>query len=68
MAKDPSVELMPLSSTRFMGIDVRLASPARSARRAGLAWSYEDPFDQMEQIRDHLSFYTDRAEIEPLDG
>lgn len=33
-----------------------------------LAWSYEDPFDQMEAIRDHLSFYTDRAEIEPLDG
>lgn len=28
------------------------------------AWSYEDPFDEMEAIRDHLAFYTDRVEIE----
>jgi len=27
-------------------------------------WSYEDPFDQMESIRSHVSFYTDRVEIE----
>lgn len=32
-----------------------------------LAWSYEDPFDQMAAIRDHLAFYPDRAEIESID-
>ena len=29
-----------------------------------IAWSYEDPFDQMAEIRDHLAFYPDRARIE----
>lgn len=29
-----------------------------------VAWSYEDPFDQMAAIRDHLAFYSDRARIE----
>ena len=28
-----------------------------------LAWAYPTPFDQVEAIRDHLSFYTDRVEI-----
>lgn len=31
-----------------------------------LAWSYEDPFDQMEAIRGHLAFYPDRATLEPI--
>ena len=29
-----------------------------------VAWSYENPFDQMLEIRDHLAFYSDRALIE----
>ena len=33
-----------------------------------VAWSYEDPFDQMIAIRDHLAFYPDRVEIEPVDS
>jgi len=36
------------------------------ARIAQVAWSYEDPFDQMSAIRDHLAFYADRVEIESL--
>ena len=36
------------------------------ARVEHAAWSYEDPFDQMEAIRDHLAFYADRTTIEPL--
>ncbi len=31
------------------------------------AWSYEDPFDQMESIRSHFAFYADRIEIETSD-
>jgi uncharacterized protein (DUF427 family) len=34
---------------------------------AQVAWSYEDPFDQMETIRGHLAFYADRAIIETLE-
>lgn len=29
-----------------------------------VAWSYEDPFDQMEAIRGHLAFYADRVDVE----
>ena len=31
-----------------------------------VAWSYEQPFDQMEEIRDHLAFYSDRVSLEIL--
>lgn len=31
-----------------------------------VAWSYEDPFDQMDEIRDHLAFYADRVTIATL--
>jgi uncharacterized protein (DUF427 family) len=31
-----------------------------------VAWSYDDPFDQMAEIRGHLAFYSDRAQIEIL--
>ncbi len=31
-----------------------------------VAWSYEDPFDQVAAIRDHLAFYADRVRIEML--
>ena len=27
-----------------------------------VAWSYEDPFDQMAAIKDHLAFYPDRVD------
>lgn len=33
-----------------------------------IAWSYDDPFDQMLEIRGHLAFYADRAEIEIVSG
>jgi len=31
-----------------------------------VAWSYESPFDQMAEIRDHLAFYPDRVTLEIL--
>ena len=41
-------------------------APDDDARVEQVAWSYEDPFDQMEAIRDHLAFYADRAIVESL--
>ena len=34
---------------------------------AEIAWSYEDPFDQMHAIREHLAFYPDRVTLTPLE-
>ena len=31
---------------------------------AQIAWSYEDPFDQMLEIANQLSFYTDRVTLD----
>ena len=31
-----------------------------------VAWSYETPFDQMEAIRGHVAFYSDRVTLEPF--
>lgn len=31
---------------------------------ADAAWSYEEPFDEMLAIKNHLAFYTDKVEIE----
>lgn len=31
-------------------------------------WSYEDPFEQVAGLKDHVSFYTDRVDIEEPDG
>jgi len=35
---------------------------------APIAWSYEDPFDQMRAIANHLAFYADRVTIERIAG
>jgi uncharacterized protein (DUF427 family) len=35
---------------------------ARDASRADIAWSYEDPFEAMAAIKDHLAFYPDRVD------
>jgi uncharacterized protein (DUF427 family) len=35
---------------------------AGGRREQNAAWSYEDPFDQVAGIKDHLAFYTDRVE------
>ena len=35
-----------------------------SNRVEQVAWSYEDPFDQMEALRDHLAFYADRVTLD----
>jgi len=37
-----------------------------SAVENPIAWSYEDPFDQVSELRDCLAFYADRTTIEPL--
>ena len=36
-------------------------------RDENAVWVYEDPFDQVEAIRDHVSFYPDRVTIEAID-
>ena len=32
-----------------------------------VAWSYEDPYPAMEQIREHLAFYTNRVRVYEVD-
>jgi len=34
---------------------------------AEIAWSYEDPYEQMHAIRGHLAFYPDRVTLTPLE-
>ena len=36
--------------------------PAGGARSINAVWSYETPFEPMEQIRDYLAFYPDRVD------
>lgn len=33
------------------------------AEEANLVWSYEDPYPEVEGLKDHMSFYTDRTQI-----
>ncbi|WP_420141017.1 DUF427 domain-containing protein [Sphingomonas sp.] len=35
---------------------------ARGGAAKDVAWSYEDPFDHMSVIKDHLAFYPDRVD------
>ena len=37
---------------------------ADGVRDENAVWVYEDPFDQVEAIREHVSFYPDRVTIE----
>lgn len=39
---------------------------ARAGHRVeeNVAWSYEDPFDEVSGLKDHVSFYPDRVEWE----
>jgi uncharacterized protein (DUF427 family) len=51
----------------FDFIGQRVCQPAVQQKEIEqVAWSYEDPFDQMAEIRDHLAFYSDRVHIEIL--
>jgi uncharacterized protein (DUF427 family) len=36
--------------------------PAGGARATNAAWSYEEPFEAMAPIKDHLAFYSDRVD------
>lgn len=36
------------------------------SRSENAAWSYEDPFEEVEAIRGHVAFHDDRVEIERL--
>jgi uncharacterized protein (DUF427 family) len=33
-----------------------------------VAWSYEDPYPAMDQIREHLAFYTDKVRVYEVDA
>ncbi|SOB80728.1 Uncharacterized conserved protein, DUF427 family [Sphingomonas guangdongensis] len=35
---------------------------ARDGSARDVAWSYEDPFDAVDAIKDHLAFYPDRVD------
>ncbi|QPH55103.1 DUF427 domain-containing protein [Pontivivens ytuae] len=39
---------------------------AKSGTLANVAWSYESPKAEVERIRDHVAFYTDRVTVEQL--
>jgi len=47
----------------YRGADQELAESDGSGVEH-VAWSYEDPFDQMLAIKGHLAFYSDRVRIE----
>ncbi|WP_345816490.1 DUF427 domain-containing protein [Paraburkholderia sp. PREW-6R] len=36
--------------------------PAGGERAVNAVWTYEDPYEAVEPIRDHLAFYTDRVD------
>lgn len=40
------------------------ADPHEHETRSQVAWSYEEPFDQMLAIHNHIAFYDDRVAIE----
>ena len=47
--------------------DYASASPQRDEPDlTNVAWSYEDPFDQMRRLANHLAFYDDRVTLERL--
>ncbi len=37
--------------------------PSLSEKGRNVAWSYENPYDAVSAIKDHLAFYADRVEI-----
>ena len=46
--------------------DCRASEGEEGGALLQVAWSYEDPFDQMASIRDHLAFYPERVTIESI--
>ncbi|MEM8632342.1 MAG: DUF427 domain-containing protein [Pseudomonadota bacterium] len=39
---------------------------AKSGDMENTAWSYQDPFDAVAEIKDHIAFYTDKVAVEQL--
>lgn len=53
----------------YRGTTPETRSPrAPTARIEHVAWSYEQPFDQMQALEGHLAFYADRAAIEEAES
>jgi uncharacterized protein (DUF427 family) len=46
----------------YKGVSSYYSIPAGGERSINAVWSYENPFPAMEQIRDHVAFYTDRVD------
>jgi uncharacterized protein (DUF427 family) len=68
---DVATDKLAASSTRthcpYKGDASYFSSSAGERRARDVAWSYEDPFDAMASIKDHLAFYPDRVDaIETL--
>lgn len=38
--------------------------PSLGATGANAVWTYEQPYDAVAEIKDHVAFYTDRVELE----
>ena len=46
----------------YKGDAAYFSIPSGGERSANAIWTYESPYPAVEQIRDHLAFYTDRVE------
>jgi uncharacterized protein (DUF427 family) len=48
----------------FKGDASYYSVPSAGERGVNLVWEYREPFDAVAQIRGHVAFYADRAEID----
>lgn len=45
----------------YKGDAAYFSIPAGGDRSANAVWTYEDPYDAVDAIRDHVAFYSDRV-------
>lgn len=54
------------STCPYKGAATYYSIIAKSGEIKNAAWSYEDPIAGMEEIKDHLAFYPDKAAVEEV--
>jgi uncharacterized protein (DUF427 family) len=53
----------------YKGESAYYSIPAGGGRASNAVWTYEQPYDSVAPIKDHVAFYTDRVDaIEQLDA